>query len=125
TSDLLVRPPLPAASQRPSLACSARSLSALLADHDGGDDAAIQYAHGQAGGVCWSQARTSRRGPLGVPGWLCRDLDGICWRSLSRGYAAASSGGTVAVVGSACLAHRCSDVLHRRSVLVQSPQGAL
>src|SRR5258708_12137748 len=38
-SDLLARPPLPAASQWPSLACSTGNLPALLAGHDGGDDA--------------------------------------------------------------------------------------
>ena len=36
--------------------------SALLAGDDGGDDAAIQYAHGQPGGVCRSQTSTARRG---------------------------------------------------------------
>src|SRR5437763_14677940 len=39
-SELLARPPLPAASQWPALAGRPRSLSVVLAGNDGGDDAA-------------------------------------------------------------------------------------
>src|SRR6266851_1009560 len=53
-SDLLSRPSLPAASQRPSLAGRVRGLPAVLANHDGGHDVALEYADGQTGGVCRS-----------------------------------------------------------------------
>src|SRR5690242_9435378 len=83
-SDLLARPSLPVASQWSALAGSIGSLLAVLAGDDGGDDAAFQYAHGPIGGVCRSQASTSRSDPPGIPGGLCCDLDGLCRRSLSR-----------------------------------------
>src|SRR5258708_16275676 len=124
-SDFLARPPLPAASQWPSLAWSTGNLAALLAGHDGGDDAALQYAHGPTSGVCWSQTRTFCCGSPCVPGWLCSNLDDICARGSSGRHAGASSGGTMAVVSSSFLAHWRGDVLHRRSVPVQPPQGAL